>query len=119
RLPPFFTASVLGGALVIKHRLRPHEIGVFARPRYTATKVVIPFERTDLSLGGRALFVGQQGWTKALGSLHGEPKAHAQDIAILEALDELPSLDPFLVREQLKRRHLEMAAAYFVLSDAD
>ena len=118
-LPPFFTAGVLGGSLVIKHRLRGDELAAFARPRYTATKLVIPFERTDLSLGGRSLFVGQQGWTKALGSLHGETKGHAQDIAILEALDELPSLDPFLVREQLKRRHFERAAAYFVLSDAD
>lgn len=119
RLPPFFTAGVLGGALVIKHRLRADELTAFGRPRYTATKLVIPFERTDLSLGGRSLFVGQTGWTKALGSLHGEAKAHAHDVAILEALDELPSLDPFLVREQLKRRHFEMAAAYFVLSDAD
>jgi len=119
RLPPFFTAGVLGGALVIKHRLRPEDQGVFARARYTATKLVIPFERTDLSLGGRALFIGQQGWTKALGSLHGEPKPHAHDVAILEALDELPSLDPFLVREQLKRRHFQVAAAYFVLSEAD
>jgi hypothetical protein len=119
RLSPFFTASVLGGSLVIKHRLRSDELSVFARPRYTATKLVIPFERTDLSLGGRALFIGQQGWTKALGSLHGETKAYDHDVALLEALDELPSLDPFLVREQLRRRHFQVAAAYFVLSDAD
>jgi hypothetical protein len=119
RLPSFFQAGVLGGALIIKHRLRPDELGAFARPRYTGTKVVVPFERTDLSLGGRSVFVGQQGWTRMLGSLHGEPQAHAHDVAILEALDELPSLDPFLVREQLKRRRFEMAAAYFVLSPAD
>jgi hypothetical protein len=119
RLAPFFEAGVLGGALIIKHRLRRDEHGLFARPRYTATKVVVPFERTDLALGGRSLFVGQNGWTKMLGSLHGEPAAHAHDINLLEALDELPSLDPFLVREQLKRRHFQVAAAYFVLSAAD
>jgi hypothetical protein len=119
RPPPFFRAGVLGGALIIKHRLRPDELRAFSRPRYTATKVVVPFERTDLALGGRSVFVGQQGWTRMLGALHGEPQAHAQDIAILEALDELPSLDPFLVREQLKRRHFQMAAAWFVLSPAD
>lgn len=118
-LTPFFTASVLGGALIIKHRLRPEELGAFARPRYTATKVVAPFERTDLTLGGRSVFVGERGWTRALGSLHGAHAAHDHDIALLEALDELPSLDPFLVREQLKRRHFQVAAAYFVLSEAD
>jgi hypothetical protein len=119
RLPPFFQAGVLGGALIIKHRLRADEHHLFPRRRYTATKVVVPFERTDLSLGGRSLFVGQQGWAKMLGSLHGDPMAHAPDVAVLEALDELPSLDPFLVREQLKRRHFQIAAAYFVLSPAD
>jgi hypothetical protein len=118
-LPPFFEAAVLRGAVIVKHRLRADEHGVFPRPRYTATKVVVPFERTDLSLGGRSVFVGQPGWTKALGSLHGEREAHAQDVAILEALDELPSLDPFLVREQLKRRHFDRATGYFVLSPAD
>lgn len=120
RLPPLFTAGVLSGAVLIKHRLRADELGLFRRSsRRTATKLVIPFERTDLSLGGRALFVGQPGWTKLLGALHGEPAGHAHDVALLEALDELPSLDPFLVREQLKRRRFEAAAAYFVLSPAD
>ena len=119
RLPPFFASGVLGGALIIKHRLRANELGIFNRPRYTATKLVIPFERTDLSLGGRALFVGQPGWTKMLGELHGQRNADPHDVALLEVLDELPSLDPFLVREQLKRRHLQTAAAYFVLSTGD
>lgn len=119
RPPSFFQAGVLGGALIIKHRLRSDEHGGFARSRYTATKLVVPFERTDLSLGGRSVFIGQQGWIRALGSLHGDREAHAQDVAILEALDELPSLDPFLVREQLKRRHFQLAATWFVLSHAD
>jgi hypothetical protein len=116
---PFFQTGVLGGALIIKHRLRPDEAAVFARPRFNATKVVVPFERTDLSLGGRSFFIGQKNWTRMLGSLHGEAHGHAHDIAILEALEELPSLDPFLVREQLKRRHFQVAASYFVLSPAD
>ena len=119
RPTPFFEAGVLGGALVLKHRLRPDELRVFSHPRYTATKVVIPFERTDLTLGGRSLFVGERNWTHALGSLHGAPAAHPHDVAILEALDELPSLDPFIVREQMKRRRFQVAAAYFVLSEGD
>jgi len=118
-LPPVFKAGVLGGAVVVKHRLAPAEQGIFSKPRYTATKVVIPFERTDLGLGGRYLFVGQTGWTRMLGTLQGDPTAHPEDIALLQALDELPSLDPFLVREQLKRRRLHVATEYFGLSDAD
>jgi len=119
RPPPMFSAGVLGGAVIIRHRLRPDELGLFRRRRSTATKLVIPFERTDLGLGGRSVFVGQPDWTRMLGALHGERNAHAHDVALLEALDDLPSLDPFLVREQLKRRGFETAAAYFVLSPAD
>jgi len=119
RPEPFFEAGVLGGALVLKHRLRNDDLGAFNQPRYAATKIVIPFERTDLTLGGRSLFVGERNWARTLGSLHGAPIAHPHDVAILEALDELPSLDPFLVREQLKRRHFQVAAAYFVLSEGD
>jgi len=117
--PPFFTSNVLGGGLIIKHRLRPGELRDFERPRYSATKLVVPFERTDLSLGGRSLFVGQKRWTQALGALRGEADADPRDAAILEALDELPSLDPFLVREQLKRKRIEVSHSYFVLSQAD
>jgi len=116
---PFFEAGVLGGALVLKHRLRGDEVSAFNHPRYTATKLLIPFERTDLSLGGRSLFVGERNWTRTLGSLHGAAAAHPHDVAILEALDELPSLDPFLVREQMKRRHFALAATYFALSEGD
>lgn len=119
RPPAFFAAGALGGALIVKHRLRPGEEQVFNRPRYLATKLIIPFERTDLSLGGRYLFVGQQGWLKLLSSLRGEATAEPHDVGVLEALDELPSLDPFLVREQLKRRGFDLAASLFVLSNAD
>jgi len=117
--PPVFKAGVLGGAVLVKHRLRPNEQSLFLKPRYTATKLVIPFERTDLSLGGRSLFVGQKGWIKLLGGLQGEPAPWPEDVALLQALDELPSLDPFLVREQMKRRRLTVAADYFALSEAD
>jgi hypothetical protein len=119
KLPPIFKAGVLGGAVLVKHRVRPDEQSVFVKPRYTATKLVIPFERTDLALGGRALLIGQKGWTKLLGGLQGDPAAYPEDAALLQALDELPSLDPFLVREQLKRRRLQVAAEYFVLSEGD
>lgn len=119
KLPPIFKAGVLGGAVIVKHRLRPHEQSAFAKPRFTATKLIIPLERTDLSLGGRSLFIGQTGWIKMLGALQGDPVAHPEDVTLLQALDELPSLDPFLVREQLKRRRPAVAADYFVLSEAD
>jgi hypothetical protein len=116
---PFFKAATLNGAVIIKHRLRVDEQDIFERSRRITTKVIIPFERTDLSLGGRSLFVGQRGWTELLNQLRGGQDDEARDLALLEALDELPSLDPFLLREHLKRRDFKIANCYFAISPAD
>ena len=116
---PFFKAAVLNGAVIIKHRLRADEQYVFETARRISTKVIIPFERTDLGLGGRSLFVGQRGWQDMLLQLRGTVDEEARDMALLEALDELPSLDPFLLREHLKRRDFKIANCYFAISQAD
>jgi len=116
---PFFRAAALNGAVIIKHRLRTDEQYIFDRTKKISTKVIIPFERTDLSLGGRSLFVGQRGWTELLNQLRGTQEDEARDIALLEALDELPSLDPFLLREHLRRRDFKIANCYFAISQAD
>jgi hypothetical protein len=116
---PFFKAASLNGAVIIKHRLRADEQYIFEKSRRVSTKVIIPFERTDLSLGGRSLFVGQRGWQDLLNQLRGTADDEARDLALLEALDELPSLDPFLLREHLRRRDFKIANCYFAISTAD
>jgi hypothetical protein len=116
---PFFRAPTLNGAVIIKHRLRADETYIFERAKSVSTKVIIPFERTDLSLGGRSLFVGQRGWTDLLAQLRGTAEEETRDVALLEALDELPSLDPFLLREHLKRRDFSIANCYFAISQGD
>jgi hypothetical protein len=116
---PFFKAAALNGAVIIKHRLRADEQYIFDAAKRISTKVIIPFERTDLGLGGRSLFVGQRGWQELLYQLRGSADEEARDIALLEALDELPSLDPFLLREHLRRRDFKIANCYFAISPAD
>ncbi len=116
---PFFKAATLNGAVIIKHRLRADEQHIFDQFKRISTKVIIPFERTDLSLGGRSLFVGQRGWQELLYQLRGDRDEESRDVALLEALDELPSLDPFLLREHLKRRDFRIANCYFAISPAD
>jgi hypothetical protein len=96
----------LGRALILKHRLRREdgEVADALRRRGTATKVIFPFDPSDLALGGSTLFVGQPGWTDLLAQAAGAAEARdlAHDQQVLERLDELPSLDPFLVREHLR-----------------
>jgi hypothetical protein len=107
---PLLRSPGLGRALILKHRLRAEdgEAADALRWRGTATKVIIPFDASDLALGGSALFVGQPGWTELLAQAAGaaEPRDLAHDQQVLERLDELPSLDPFLVREHLRLKGL-------------
>lgn len=116
---PFFVAGTLNGAVIVRHRLRESEREAFDRLRYTATKLIIPFERSDLGLGGRSIFVSERGWLDTFEELRGAAPDLNRDVAVLEAIDELPSLDPFLLREHMKRRGFEISPSHFEISAPD
>jgi hypothetical protein len=117
---PFFQNSRLNRALILKHRLRQDELDLFDSPRLTATKIVFPVDPKDLKLGGRSAFIGQKNFAYLLEDVIGKnPKNEAVDTPLLKLLDELPSLDPFLIREELKRNGYQPAGCYLELSDAD
>lgn len=116
---PLFRNRILNTALVVKHRLRADDIFLFDEIRPNATKIIIPFERSDLGLGGQSFFVGQRGWVDLLREACNEHTDMARDLATLRLIDQLPSLDPFLLREHLRRHGLSVASTYFALSTAD
>ncbi len=61
-------------------------------------------DRGDLKAGGRWAFVGERGYDSILAQLIGEVGVDgAVDKKTLEALDQIPSFDPFLLREHLRR----------------
>ena len=116
---PFFHSRALNAGLIIKHRLRYDETYLFHDSRQTATKIIIPFSIHDFSLGGQSLFVEQTGWLTILEELCPDRTALARDIAVLQLLDQLPSLDPFLLREHLRQHNYDIAACYFSITEAD
>jgi hypothetical protein len=117
---PFFQSAVLNGSIIVKHRIRGNEAEYFQVPRRTATKILVPIEKNDLKLGARYVFFGQRGFEDSLldaFGLHLDPDG--PDFRTLKILDETPSLDPFLLREQLKRHGFEPARCYFDVSPSD
>ncbi|WP_269714665.1 hypothetical protein [Caulobacter sp. NIBR2454] len=116
---PMFRSRILNTALIIKHRLRPDDSYLFDDARATATKIIIPFERSDLGLGGQSLFVGQRGWADILREACRDVADIAPDLRVLRLIDSLPSLDPFLLRENLRRHGHRVAPCYFAISQAD
>ena len=118
RAEPFFKTPLLNTCLILKHSVRKNERSLFAAPHFIATKVIVPFDATNLALGGRTVFVGQAGWVDQLSAL-GDGEAMQRDCAVLTALDEIPSLDPFLVREHLSRRGFKVAPCYLNIALMD
>lgn len=118
---PLFVSPVINGAIIIKHRLRADEADMFSPRRNIATKVIVPFERTDLKQGGRSLFVGQRGFESLLREVgnYGDKLDVRRDLDVLRLIDTVPSLDPFLLREHLRGNGYAPANCYFEISDAD
>lgn len=115
---PMFRHAALNRALILKHRLRRDEVDRFRTHRHVATKIILPMDGDDLRLGGRYLFVGQTGYDRTMQETFGVGPHHP-DRQVLALMDELPGLDPFLLREQLRRNGLTPDPCYFNLSEAD
>ena len=115
-----FTNAALNASIIVKHRLRPNELDQFSTPRHTATKILVPIEANDLRLGARYVFIGQRRFEQSLFEAFGIAiGSDSPDLRTLAIMDETPTLDPFLLREQLRRHGLEPARCYFDLSQAD
>ena len=117
---PLFLSPVINKAFLIKHRTRTDESYLFASPRAVTTKIVAPFDPTDLRAGGRALFVEQRGYAESLRQ-HGHYNTETleRDLSVLRLLHAVPSLDPFLLREHLRNNKIEVAPSYFSISQGD
>ena len=117
---PLFVSPALNRSFLLKHRTRADDSYLFASPRSIATKIIIPFDPADLRAGGRSLFVDQRGYAEILreaGSYNSE--SLKRDLSVLQLLNAVPSLDPFLVREHLRNNKIEVAPSYFTISDGD
>lgn len=118
---PFFKNPVLNRSIIVKHRLRANERDIYEdRDRTSGTKIILPIDITDMRLGARSFFVGQRGYDEVMEELSGESDGSTQrDKALLALLDTLPSMDPFLMRERLRKDGFAPARCYFDLTDAD
>jgi hypothetical protein len=118
---PLFVSQAFNSAIIVKHRLRADEAYLFPEARAVATKVIIPFERSDLRVGGRSFFVGERGWHESFREAgnHASTFDMKRDLDVLTLIDAVPSLDPFLLREFLRNHEVLPDDSYFEISSAD
>jgi len=117
---PLFLSPIINKSFLVKHRTRADETYLFASPRAVATKIIIPFDSTDLRAGGRSLFVDQRGYMDMLrGAGNYSAEKLERDMSVLRLLNAVPSLDPFLLREHLRMNEIDVSSAYFAISEGD
>jgi len=117
---PLFLSAPINTAFIIKHRVRSDETYLFASSRSVATKIVIPFDTSDLRAGGRSIFIDQRGFAEGLRAAgHYSEEKLERDLFVMRLLNAIPSLDPFLLREHLRNNGIEVASCYFAISAGD
>jgi hypothetical protein len=116
---PFFRTLALNRAIIVKHHLRANEAEAFDHIRTSATKVLLPIDHGNLRAGAKYFFIGQRDYEATVEQEFALTDPSAPDLQLLRFLDDLPSFDPFLLREQLRRRGLDPAPCYFNVSRAD
>jgi hypothetical protein len=117
---PLFQHPTLNRGIYLKHRVRPNEAELFNDGRQVATKILLPIDPEDLRSGGRYVFVGERGFDRVMRGMFGDGLASDhRDRRLLDLIDGIPSLDPFLLREHLRRHGLDASPCYFDLSEAD
>lgn len=118
--PPLFKNKLLNRSIILKHRVRAHEFEEAPEHRSVVTKIIIPIDATDLRRGAHWFFYGRRDMDSALPEMLGPGvEKGSQDRLILDLLDQLPSLDPFLLREQLKLHGIAPGEGYFGVTEAD
>jgi hypothetical protein len=118
---PIFSSPTLNSAIIAKHRLRADEADLMRDRRRIGTKLIFPFDKSDLRTGGRSLLVGQKGFEQLLREVgnYGDRYDFEHDLKVLGLLDQLSSLDPFLLREHLQANDIHPDPHYFDISGFD
>ncbi len=117
---PMFRSPVINTSFILKHRMRSDETYLFNAQRSVATKIIVPFDLSDLRAGGRSIFVDQRGFVDSLRDTgHYNNETLERDLTVLRLMNSIPSLDPFLLREHLRNHEIDVAPCYFEISAGD
>lgn len=113
-----FQSPVISRAILVKHRVRPHEDFLFGYHIQVATKIVVPADPADLSLGGESFFVDQRGFKHKLQEIGRYPNGGLDaDAETLHRIAEVPALDAFLVRAHLQSHGMDVPAGCLEISE--
>lgn len=121
----FFGARSLNNVIFIKE---PNVGGHFDparsnRPLPVRTKIFLPYNQDDPYEGGESVFCDDVKFEAALRHLVGRdgvpPEVFESDLGRIRLLEQLPSLDPFLLKDKFALAGIVVNEAYFRISPDD
>lgn len=88
------------------------------------TKLYFAFNETNAFEGGKSIFVGDQNFDNALAFQAGFDRQrgvedYIRDRDIIQILDQLPSLDPFLLKDRLMAEGINPHPGYFEIAQEE
>ncbi len=90
------------------------------QPRPIETGLFVPYDVRDPLRGGYAIYLRQANYANMLRELMGvdveNTKQFATDVDILNMIDDLPSLDPFLMKESFGLAGIKVSPRYFEIN---
>ena len=120
RARPMFVHPVLNRTIIVKHHPRHGEFEGATERGAIVTKVIFPFDPTDLDLGGQFLLVDDPDLVDQLERhMDWRDIDMGRDLMMLRLIDRLPTLDPFLLHEAFVANKIDVAPCYFRLSATD
>ncbi|HVA15180.1 MAG TPA: hypothetical protein VNF99_18170 [Stellaceae bacterium] len=122
--PYIFKTPAMHHLVLIKEALK------YDDPRHPqlvpiGSKLYVPYNRNDIYEGGRSIFLHSPSLLQVFHEQFGVEKtdepseALAHDMKIFRILDDLPSLDGFLMRDALELEGIDAPEAYFDVSPAE
>lgn len=133
---PFFETSSLNRCIIFKYPNFNVEIAGDASTDYggknaalsdekpVETAIYIPNDEEFLQDGGYAIYIRQKGSEELLERYVGvsadtDSQAMVNDIAKLKMIDEIPSLDPFLLKTAFERDKIKINPAYLAVGQKE
>ena len=122
---PFFALRGLNNIILIKETALPGKDGrdAFDAALPVRTKLFIPYNPANPYEGGQSSFTDEARFEDALAYLTGASVASSEplrrDLEKIRLLEQMPSLDPFLLKDKFTLSGIKINDAYFKLSQED
>jgi hypothetical protein len=120
----FFRTKTLNRAVLVKEARPNPETSRYRARTSVGTKIYFPYNPEDLYEGGKSVFIDDPKIEEILRDHAGLDLRDGnddakKDWAVIKMLDQIPSLDPFLVKDKLAIEGVEANEAYLEISAAE